>query len=101
MTKRAHGSLIRWGALAIGILLFAAALYYINLSLAVGHDSASRPGAAAGAVVQRHLAPGADLGVGMVLPGTPAASRFCGWLACVWPPRPSATSRFAGSPVSR
>ena len=27
---------IRWGALAVGIILFAAALYYINLSLAVG-----------------------------------------------------------------
>ena len=31
-----RGNLIRWGALAVGIVLFAAALYYINLSLAVG-----------------------------------------------------------------
>jgi phosphatidylglycerophosphate synthase len=28
--------LVRWGALAIGIVLFAAALYYINVNLAVG-----------------------------------------------------------------
>ena len=32
--KRAN--IIRWGALAVGIVLFIAALYYINLSLAVG-----------------------------------------------------------------
>ena len=31
-----RGNVIRWGALAVGIILFAAALYYINLSLAVG-----------------------------------------------------------------
>jgi uncharacterized protein (TIRG00374 family) len=27
---------VRWGALAVGIVLFAAALYYINISMAVG-----------------------------------------------------------------
>jgi uncharacterized protein (TIRG00374 family) len=31
-----RANLIRWGALAIGVILFAAALYYINLTLAVG-----------------------------------------------------------------
>ena len=31
-----RGNVIRWGALAVGIILFAAALYYINLTLAVG-----------------------------------------------------------------
>ena len=31
-----RANVIRWGALAVGIILFAAALYYINLSLAVG-----------------------------------------------------------------
>ena len=36
MTPLARGNFVRWGALAVGILLFAAALYYINLSLAVG-----------------------------------------------------------------
>ncbi len=35
MTPGARGNAIRWGALAIGIVLFAAALYYINFSLAV------------------------------------------------------------------
>jgi phosphatidylglycerophosphate synthase len=32
----ARANVVRWGALAIGILLFAAALYYINVSMAVG-----------------------------------------------------------------
>ena len=36
MTRGARTNAVRWGALAVGILLFAAALYYINLSLAVG-----------------------------------------------------------------
>ena len=36
MTPGARGNAIRWGALAVGIVLFAAALYYINFSLAVG-----------------------------------------------------------------
>ncbi len=36
MTPGVRAYVIRWGALAVGILLFAAALYYINLSLAVG-----------------------------------------------------------------
>jgi phosphatidylglycerophosphate synthase len=36
MTRGARGNVIRWGALAVGVLLFAAALYYINLTLAVG-----------------------------------------------------------------
>lgn len=36
MTRAARANVVRWGALAVGILLFAAALYYINLSLAVG-----------------------------------------------------------------
>ena len=36
MTRGARGNVVRWGALAVGILLFAAALYYINLSIAVG-----------------------------------------------------------------
>ena len=31
-----RANVIRWGALAVGIVLFAAALYYINLSLAFG-----------------------------------------------------------------
>ena len=31
-----RSNIIRWGALAVGIVLFVAALYYINLSLAVG-----------------------------------------------------------------
>ena len=31
-----RANVIRWGALAVGVILFAAALYYINLSLAVG-----------------------------------------------------------------
>ena len=31
-----RANIIRWGALAVGIILFVAALYYINLSLAVG-----------------------------------------------------------------
>ena len=30
------GRLVRWGALAVGVLLFFAALYYINFDLAVG-----------------------------------------------------------------
>ena len=36
MTSSTRGHLIRWGALAVGIILFIAALSYINLSLAVG-----------------------------------------------------------------
>ena len=32
----ARANLIRWGALAVGIVLFAAALYYINFTLAAG-----------------------------------------------------------------
>jgi phosphatidylglycerophosphate synthase len=33
---RTTAAAVRWGALAIGIALFAAALYYINITLAVG-----------------------------------------------------------------
>ena len=33
MTGSERGQIVRWGALTIGILLFAAALYYINLTL--------------------------------------------------------------------
>jgi phosphatidylglycerophosphate synthase len=33
---RANNSAVRWGALALGVVLFAAALYYINISMAVG-----------------------------------------------------------------
>jgi phosphatidylglycerophosphate synthase len=33
MTRAGRGNAIRWGALTIGVLLFAAALYYINLTL--------------------------------------------------------------------
>jgi uncharacterized protein (TIRG00374 family) len=36
MTGGRKANAIRWGALAIGILLFAAALYYINLTLTAG-----------------------------------------------------------------
>ncbi|MEX2663414.1 MAG: lysylphosphatidylglycerol synthase domain-containing protein [Vicinamibacterales bacterium] len=36
MTAGRKGNAVRWGALAIGILLFAAALYYINLTLTAG-----------------------------------------------------------------
>ena len=36
MTPGARSNAVRWGALAVGIVLFAAALYYINISLAVG-----------------------------------------------------------------
>ncbi|MEO5897106.1 MAG: lysylphosphatidylglycerol synthase domain-containing protein [Vicinamibacterales bacterium] len=36
MTPASRANVIRWGALAVGIILFAAALYYINISLAVG-----------------------------------------------------------------
>jgi phosphatidylglycerophosphate synthase len=36
MKTAARANVIRWGALAVGILLFVAALSYINLSLAVG-----------------------------------------------------------------
>jgi uncharacterized protein (TIRG00374 family) len=32
---RASANAVRWGALAVGIVLFAAALYYINITLAV------------------------------------------------------------------
>ena len=32
----ARANAVRWGALAVGIVLFAAALYYINISMAVG-----------------------------------------------------------------
>ncbi|HJR58716.1 MAG TPA: lysylphosphatidylglycerol synthase domain-containing protein [Vicinamibacterales bacterium] len=32
----ARADAVRWGALAIGVVLFAAALYYINVSMAVG-----------------------------------------------------------------
>jgi uncharacterized protein (TIRG00374 family) len=35
MTRSARANAVRWGALAIGILLFAAALYYINVDHAV------------------------------------------------------------------
>ena len=35
MTRSARANAVRWGALAIGILLFAAALYYINVENAV------------------------------------------------------------------
>jgi phosphatidylglycerophosphate synthase/uncharacterized membrane protein YbhN (UPF0104 family) len=35
MTRSARSNAVRWGALAIGILLFAAALYYINVDNAV------------------------------------------------------------------
>jgi phosphatidylglycerophosphate synthase len=35
MTRKGANA-VRWGALAVGILLFAAALYYINISMAVG-----------------------------------------------------------------
>ena len=35
MTRSARATAVRWGALAIGILLFAAALYYINVDNAV------------------------------------------------------------------
>ena len=33
---RGRSNAVRWGALALGIILFAAALYYINISMAVG-----------------------------------------------------------------
>src|SRR5829696_8151913 len=36
MRSASRANVIRWGALAVGIILFVAALYYINLSLAVG-----------------------------------------------------------------
>lgn len=36
MTRASRANVIRWGALAVGVVLFIAALYYINLSLAVG-----------------------------------------------------------------
>lgn len=36
MTRASRANVIRWGALAVGIVLFAGALYYINLSMAVG-----------------------------------------------------------------
>jgi phosphatidylglycerophosphate synthase len=36
MTTASRANVIRWGALAVGIVLFIAALYYINISLAVG-----------------------------------------------------------------
>lgn len=36
MSRASRANVIRWGALAVGVLLFIAALYYINLSLAVG-----------------------------------------------------------------
>src|SRR5215207_456151 len=36
MTTASRANVIRWGALAVGIVLFVAALYYINISLAVG-----------------------------------------------------------------
>jgi phosphatidylglycerophosphate synthase len=36
MTSASRANVIRWGALAVGIVLFVAALYYINISLAVG-----------------------------------------------------------------
>jgi phosphatidylglycerophosphate synthase/uncharacterized membrane protein YqjE len=34
--RRARGNLIRWGALAVGVVLFFATLYYINFRLAFG-----------------------------------------------------------------
>src|SRR5215203_5545373 len=36
MTSASRANVIRWGALAVGVVLFIAALYYINISLAVG-----------------------------------------------------------------
>ncbi|MBA3296930.1 MAG: flippase-like domain-containing protein [Acidobacteria bacterium] len=36
MTRASRANVIRWGALAVGIVLFVGALYYINLSMAVG-----------------------------------------------------------------
>ena len=33
---RSNANTVRWGALAVGVVLFAAALYYINITLAVG-----------------------------------------------------------------
>ena len=44
MTRGARANAVRWGALTIGVLLFAAALYYINLTLTV--DTIHRLGAA-------------------------------------------------------
>ena len=44
MTGGARANAIRWGALTIGVLLFAAALYYINLTLTL--DTIHRLGAA-------------------------------------------------------
>lgn len=34
--RAGRANMLRWGALAVGVLLFAAALYYINLTLTVG-----------------------------------------------------------------
>nr|MBA2304602.1 hypothetical protein [Acidobacteriota bacterium] len=33
---RGRANAVRWTALAVGIVLFAAAIYYINMSMAVG-----------------------------------------------------------------
>ncbi len=44
MTRGARAHAVRWGALTIGVLLFAAALYYINLTLTL--DTIRRLGAA-------------------------------------------------------
>ena len=44
MTRSGRANAVRWGALAIGVLLFAAALYYIHLSLTL--DTIRRLGVA-------------------------------------------------------
>jgi hypothetical protein len=80
--------LITWGALAIGIVLFLAALYYINVDLAVG--------------TIRRLGPA--LALALFFSGLWHLIRTWAWSWCfhvsAWQRRHSATLRCAALPVS-
>jgi phosphatidylglycerophosphate synthase len=71
MTSASRANVIRWGALAVGIVLFAAALFYINISLAVG--------------TIRRL--GLALPLGLVFSGLWHLARTWAWAECFARPR--------------
>ena len=83
--------LVSWGALAVGIVLFIAALSYINLDLAAGTIRRLGLALPLALLVQRVVASGPHVGVVVVLSRSLARSASSGWRGCASPPRPSAT----------
>ena len=79
MTSASRANVIRWGALAVGILLFAAALFYINISLAVG-------------TIKRL---GAALPLALLFSGLWHLARTWAWAECFSKPREVSFARLA------